>query len=40
MKGPLAIPYKIICVALVGLALVLGGVLAVGVPAHIVSLLQ
>jgi hypothetical protein len=33
-----SIPYKIICVALVGTAIVMGAVLAVGIPANLIYL--
>ena len=38
MKCLLAIPYKIIAVVLVGTAILMAGVLAVGVPLQIASL--
>ena len=40
MKCLLALPYKAICIFLVGTAILLGGVLAIGVPANLVTLLQ
>lgn len=40
MKCLLAIPYKVIAIALVGTAILLAGVLAVGVPAQLVTLFQ
>jgi len=39
MKCLLALPYKAVCVFLVGMALLLGVVLAVGVPANVVQML-
>ena len=40
MKCLLAIPYKIIAVLLVGTAIMMGAVLAVGVPAQLIELLR
>ena len=40
MKCFLSIPYKVIAIALVGTAILLIGVMAVGVPAQIISLLN
>lgn len=40
MKCFLSIPYKVIAIALVGTAILMAGVFAVGIPAQIVSLLK
>ncbi len=40
MKFLATLPYKIICVALVGTAIAMGVVLAVGVPANLIYLFK
>lgn len=40
MKNIIAIPYKIMAIVLVGSAIILGLVLAVGVPLNLLSLFQ
>ncbi len=40
MKCLLSIPYKAVAIALVGTAIIMGVVFAVGIPAQIVALIQ
>lgn len=40
MKHLLSIPYKAVAIALVGTAIVMAGVFAVGIPAQIITLLK
>jgi hypothetical protein len=40
MKSLATLPYKLIAILLVGTAIIMGGVFAVGIPANIVYLFQ
>jgi hypothetical protein len=39
-KCLLGIPYKIVAIVLVGTAIIMGGVFAVGIPANVIYLFQ